>query len=75
MILSSLFVVQAVPESNTLIADMIDIYSASWGPDDDGETVDGPNIMAQEAFRKGISRVSFSRALFENSFRFKIDVT
>ena len=23
----------------------IDIYSASWGPDDDGRTVDGPGMM------------------------------
>ncbi|XP_034973167.2 proprotein convertase subtilisin/kexin type 4 [Zootoca vivipara] len=32
----------------------IDIYSASWGPEDDGKTVDGPGILAMEAFRKGI---------------------
>ena len=25
----------------------IDIYSASWGPDDDGRTVDGPGIVSQ----------------------------
>jgi len=24
----------------------IDIYSASWGPDDNGKTVDGPGKMA-----------------------------
>ncbi|XP_053228321.1 proprotein convertase subtilisin/kexin type 4-like isoform X1 [Podarcis raffonei] len=32
----------------------IDIYSASWGPEDDGKTVDGPGILATEAFHKGI---------------------
>eukprot|EP00096_Caligus_rogercresseyi_P009027 TRINITY_DN2992_c0_g1_i2.p1 TRINITY_DN2992_c0_g1~~TRINITY_DN2992_c0_g1_i2.p1 ORF type:complete len:831 (-),score=194.74 TRINITY_DN2992_c0_g1_i2:755-3247(-) len=32
----------------------IHIYSASWGPDDDGLTVDGPGPLAQKAFSKGI---------------------
>jgi len=31
----------------------IDIYSASWGPDDDGKTVDGPGRLARQAFVKG----------------------
>ncbi|XP_053158605.1 proprotein convertase subtilisin/kexin type 4 isoform X2 [Hemicordylus capensis] len=33
----------------------IDIYSASWGPEDDGKTVDGPGALATEAFLKGIA--------------------
>ncbi|XP_064187598.1 proprotein convertase subtilisin/kexin type 4-like [Anguilla rostrata] len=33
----------------------INIYSASWGPKDDGKTVDGPGILASEAFIRGIS--------------------
>jgi len=32
----------------------IDIYSASWGPDDDGRTVDGPGNLAKRAFINGI---------------------
>ncbi|THD28816.1 Furin [Fasciola hepatica] len=32
----------------------IDVYSASWGPEDDGKTVDGPGRLAQLAFRNGI---------------------
>uniref|UniRef100_A0A8C2KSV0 Proprotein convertase subtilisin/kexin type 5b n=1 Tax=Cyprinus carpio TaxID=7962 RepID=A0A8C2KSV0_CYPCA len=32
----------------------IDIYSASWGPDDDGKTVDGPASRARQAFENGI---------------------
>jgi len=32
----------------------IDIYSASWGPDDDGFTVDGPAKLARLAFEKGV---------------------
>lgn len=35
----------------------IDIYSASWGPDDDGRTVDGPAKLAKAAFKKGITQV------------------
>lgn len=32
----------------------IHIYSASWGPDDDGKTVDGPANLARQAFENGI---------------------
>ncbi|TNN12242.1 Furin-like protease 1 isoform 2 [Schistosoma japonicum] len=32
----------------------IDVYSASWGPEDDGKTVDGPGKLAQMAFRNGV---------------------
>lgn len=35
----------------------IDIYSASWGPDDDGKTVDGPASLARQAFENGIRLV------------------
>ena len=34
--------------------DHIDIYSASWGPDDDGRTVDGPAELTLKAFKYGI---------------------
>ena len=33
----------------------IDIYSSSWGPNDDGRTVEGPGTLASEAFIKGIT--------------------
>jgi hypothetical protein len=33
--------------------DHIDIYSASWGPDDNGEVVDGPGVLARQAFVEG----------------------
>ncbi|XP_028921939.1 proprotein convertase subtilisin/kexin type 6 isoform X2 [Ornithorhynchus anatinus] len=36
--------------------DYIDIYSASWGPDDDGRTVDGPGRLAKQAFEYGIQK-------------------
>nr|DBA28043.1 TPA: hypothetical protein GDO54_008459 [Pyxicephalus adspersus] len=32
----------------------VHIYSASWGPDDDGKTVDGPAALARDAFENGI---------------------
>lgn len=42
--------------------DFIDIYSSSWGPDDDGRTVDGPGPMAKKAFREGIKmKILFTR--------------
>ncbi|KAJ1180119.1 hypothetical protein NDU88_005343 [Pleurodeles waltl] len=36
--------------------DHIHIYSASWGPEDDGKTVDGPARLAEEAFYRGVSQ-------------------
>ncbi|XP_077988684.1 proprotein convertase subtilisin/kexin type 5-like isoform X2 [Glandiceps talaboti] len=33
----------------------VDIYSASWGPDDDGKTVDGPGRLARKSFEDGVS--------------------
>lgn len=35
--------------------DKVDIYSASWGPNDDGRTVEGPGRLASEAFRRGVT--------------------
>jgi subtilisin-like proprotein convertase family protein/subtilisin family serine protease len=32
----------------------VDIYSSSWGPDDDGKTVDGPGYLTQKAFQQGV---------------------
>ena len=34
--------------------DHIDIYSASWGPDDNGIVVDGPGPLARKAFKDGV---------------------
>ncbi|KAL7668816.1 hypothetical protein ACOME3_009500 [Neoechinorhynchus agilis] len=33
--------------------DHVHIYSASWGPDDDGKSVDGPGKLAKDAFKTG----------------------
>ena len=35
----------------------VDIYSSSWGPDDDGKTVDGPKVLALRAFLDGVRNV------------------
>jgi len=35
--------------------DLIDIYSASWGPTDDGKTVDGPRNATMRAIVKGVN--------------------
>lgn len=37
--------------------DHIDIYSASWGPTDDGKTLDGPGKLAQLALERGTTKV------------------
>jgi len=34
----------------------VDVYSSSWGPDDDGKTVDGPKALALKAFSDGVSK-------------------
>jgi len=35
----------------------VDIYSASWGPNDDGRTVEGPGTLAERAIANGIKNV------------------
>lgn len=47
-------------EANAMghMPDEIDIYSASWGPTDDGKTVDGPRNMTMRAIVKGVNEVS-----------------
>uniref|UniRef100_UPI0037E727F9 furin (paired basic amino acid cleaving enzyme) a n=1 Tax=Semicossyphus pulcher TaxID=241346 RepID=UPI0037E727F9 len=42
-------------QSLSLNPQHIDVYSASWGPEDDGKTVDGPAKLAKEAFLHGVT--------------------
>ncbi|XP_064619371.1 proprotein convertase subtilisin/kexin type 6-like isoform X2 [Lineus longissimus] len=42
--------------SLSLQPDYIDIYSASWGPDDNGMVVDGPAKLAKQAFLDGVTK-------------------
>lgn len=39
--------------------DYIHVYSASWGPKDDGRTVDGPGPLTKQAFEQGIRKVPY----------------
>ena len=34
----------------------IDIYTLSWGPDDDGKMMDAPRIMGMRAIKDGIEK-------------------
>lgn len=36
----------------------VDIYTASWGPADDGRSLEAPGRLASEALKRGISTVS-----------------
>ncbi len=44
-------------QSLSLKQQYIDIYSSSWGPDDDGKTVDGPGPLARLALENGIRKL------------------
>lgn len=46
-------------KSLSLRQQYIDIYSSSWGPEDDGGTVDGPGHLAGLALENGIRKVTF----------------
>ena len=37
--------------------DIIDIYSASWGPQDNGKSLGGPGEITKQAMLKGIEQV------------------
>lgn len=37
----------------------VDIYTASWGPNDDGKNTAGPGTLAKLAFEKGVTEVGF----------------
>ncbi|NWX06233.1 PCSK4 convertase, partial [Caloenas nicobarica] len=43
-------------QSLSLRPQHVHVYSASWGPTDDGKTVDGPGVLAAEAFHRGVTQ-------------------
>ncbi|XP_069914598.1 proprotein convertase subtilisin/kexin type 4 isoform X13 [Oryctolagus cuniculus] len=43
-------------QSLSLQPQHIHVYSASWGPEDDGRTVDGPGVLTREAFWRGVTQ-------------------
>ena len=38
--------------------DIIDVYSNSWGPPDDGYVVEGPLSLAKMTFEEGVREVN-----------------
>jgi len=51
----------------------IDIYSSSWGPNDDGQTLDGPGPLAQRAFKLGVETVREKEELEREKGRMERD--
>lgn len=47
---------------------VIDIYSASWGPTDDGKTVDGPRELTLQAMADGVNKVLMGNIVFYCEF-------
>lgn len=45
----------------------IAIYSASWGPTDDGKTVDGPRNATMRAIVQGVNEVRSTSNLFSSN--------
>lgn len=62
-------------EASSLIHQLgkVDIYSASWGPTDDGKTVEGPGRLARQSLYRGVTEVisSIYFISFFFSFTFK----
>ena len=58
----------------------IDIYSASWGPDDDGRTVDGPGPLTRQAlgnhhiYRPNRPQRLVVNALFSDIVEFTVSI-
>lgn len=48
----------------------IDIYSASWGPTDDGMTVDGPRNLTMRAIVEGVNKVQIFILFYSNKIIF-----
>lgn len=49
----------------------IHIYSASWGPTDDGKTVDGPRNATMRAIVQGVNEVSSKQKCYMKKFFIK----
>lgn len=50
-------------EANAMghMPNVIDIYSASWGPTDDGKTVDGPRNLTMRAIVNGVNKGRYGK--------------
>lgn len=47
--------------------DLVDIYSASWGPTDDGKTADGPRKLTMRSIVRGVNEVGGYRRAVRSS--------
>ena len=41
----------------------IDIFTASWGPSDDGKTVEAPGHLAMKALKNGVTTVILAKLI------------
>lgn len=41
--------------------DLVDIYTASWGPADDGKSLEAPGRLAGEALQRGVAMASIPK--------------
>lgn len=55
-------------EASSLIyqLDQVDVYSASWGPSDDGKTVEGPGRLVRQSLYRGVTEVNQTRIYLAN---------
>lgn len=44
-------------------SEIVDIYTASWGPPDDGKSLEAPGRLAREAIDRGIKKVLMKKNL------------
>jgi len=58
-------------EALSFALDGVDVYSASWGPNDDGQTVEGPGRLAQRALIKGVTQASDSITIYPSTSTFQ----
>ena len=52
--------------SLTYANSIVDIYSNSWGPRDDGVTIDGPGNLTRLALQSGANEVCIQRFIEQN---------
>ena len=63
-------------EASSLIyaLDQVDIYSASWGPTDDGKTVEGPGRLTRQSLHRGVTQVHIPHAINPNEHQIQRQV-
>ena len=44
--------------SLTFVNDVVQVYSNSWGPSDDGDNIGGPGLLTRLALQSGANNVS-----------------